>query len=93
MAWMMNDPDKHLNNLEKVATLPAFASYRDEAHGDLGFALWLALVDKRLSHLGVSHSDLADFCSRDLYEDGVSPREGAARCLANDDGFSFEMFE
>ena len=88
MAWMGTNAAKHVAAMDTIRDNPRYADVLQEAHGDLGFALWLALVDKRLSCLGVSHNDLADFCSRDLYEAGVGPREGAARCLANDDGFS-----
>jgi hypothetical protein len=84
----MKDPIKHVEQMDRVRDNPRYADVLQEAHGDLGFALWLALVDKHLGSLGVSHSDLADFCSRDLYEGGVSPKEGALECLRGDDTYS-----
>lgn len=89
MPWAMKDPSKHLDALRTVRDSARYADVLQEAHGDLGFALWLALVDKRLASLvGISHSDLADFNSRDLYEAGVSPKEGAWECLQGDDMYS-----
>lgn len=92
MAWMGKDAAKHVAAMDTIRDNPRYADVLQEAHGDLGFALWLALVDRRLARLGVSHSDLADFNSRDLYEAGVSPREGALECLQGDDTYSM-MFE
>jgi len=88
MAWMMKDAAKHVAAMDTIRNNPRYAGVLQEAHGDFGFALWLALVDRRLSGLGISHNDLDDFCTRDLYEAGVSPREGAAEALANDDTYS-----
>jgi hypothetical protein len=40
------------------------------------YAAWMHAADRFiLSRLGVSIYDLADFCSRDLYEDGASAEE------------------
>jgi len=77
--------------MDTIRDNPRYADVVKEAHGDLGFALWLALVDKRLSRLGVSHSDLADFNSRDCYEAGDSPKEGAQECLEGDDTYAMFM--
>ncbi len=87
MAWKMADPEKHLKNLEAVRDKPCYALYVQEAHGDLGFALWLALVDRQLMRLGigVSYSDMVDFNSRDCYEADYTPKQGALECLENDD--------
>jgi hypothetical protein len=84
----MKDPIKGIEALRTIRDNPIYADVLQEARGDLGFALWLALVDKRLSSLGISHSDLADFCSRDMYENGESPRAGALACLQGDDMYS-----
>jgi hypothetical protein len=88
MAWMMKDSAKHVEQMDRVRDNPRYSDVLQEAHGDLGFALWLALVDKRLASLGISHNDLADFCSRDMYENGESPRAGALACLEGDDMYS-----
>lgn len=65
-----------------------YADHLRYADGDDRFALWLALVDKRvwqLSGHAVSLFDLADWNSRDEYEAGTSPVRGAYEALANDD--------
>ena len=51
------------------------------------FEKWFILVDLEVQRRtgGVSVHDLADFCSRDLFEDGVSPEEAADEALAGDD--------
>ena len=52
---------------------------------------YMQQVDAELLKIcGLTHSDLSDFCSRDLYEDGVSPREAAEECLEMSD-FPMEM--
>jgi len=48
---------------------------------------WLSSTSVSLA-LGISHNDLADFCSRDMYENGESPRAGALACLEGDDMYS-----
>ena len=58
----------------------------DYAGGNAEFALWMAVVDQRMMKLiGLTSQDLADFPSRDLYEDGLTPREGVQACLAYND--------
>jgi len=84
----MKDSAKQVAAMDEIRDNPHYVEYKNEASGDLGFALWLALVDKRLARLGISHSDLADFCSRDMYENGESPRDGALACLQGDDMYS-----
>lgn len=50
------------------------------------FDRWFQQVDLEVQSLaGVSVTDLADFCSRDLFEDGVSPEEAARDALHEDD--------
>ena len=88
MAWTMKDPAKHVAAMDKVRDNPRYADVLSYAHGDLGFALWLALVNQHLSRLGITFNDLADFCSRDAYEAGTSPKEGAQECLEGDDLYS-----
>lgn len=47
---------------------------------------WMKAANRWLiSRLGISIYDLADFCSRDLYEDGASAEEAAITALENDD--------
>jgi len=84
----MKDAAKHVAAMDTIRDNPRWRDILQEAHGDPGFALWLALVDKRLASLGIGHSDLADFCSRDMYENGESPRAGALACLEGDDMYS-----
>ena len=88
MSWQMKDAAKHVAAMDEVRDNPRYVDYKNEASGDLGFALWLFFVDKRLASLGIGHSDLADFCSRDMYENGESPRAGALACLEGDDMYS-----
>ena len=88
MAWAGKDPVKHLAAMDAVRNSPRYANLLREVHGDLGFAVWLALVDHHLGALGITHNDLADFSSRDLYEAGTSPKEGAQAALENDDCYS-----
>jgi hypothetical protein len=87
MAWKMADPDKHLAALELVRDNLRYAPYVQDAHGNLGFALWLVLVDRQLamSAIGLCYSDMVDFNSRDCYEAGYTPRQGALECLENDE--------
>ena len=37
------------------------------------------------SQVGISIHDLPDFCSRDLFDSGCSPEEGAEEALVNAD--------
>jgi len=54
---------------------------------------WMAAVDAiLLRKLGVSTSDLADFCSRDAYEDELSPEEGALEALEHDGTGGMDLF-
>lgn len=55
----------------------------------MSFEAWLREVDKILVRkIGLTHSDLSDFNSRDMFEDGCTPADAASECLANDDTFS-----
>lgn len=59
------------------------------AHGGISYADWMAEVDRVLwEKCQVGHADLADFCSRELYDGGCSPEEGAEEALSGDDMFS-----
>lgn len=51
------------------------------------FEQWFVLVDLAVQAKtgGISVHDLADFCSRDLFDDGVSPEEAADEALSGDD--------
>ncbi len=53
----------------------------------LTFEQWFRLVDLSVQSKthGISVHDLADFCSRDLFDDGVSPDEAADEALEGDD--------
>lgn len=53
--------------------------------GDPKFADFMRKVDAHVKALaGVSVMDLADFCFRDAFDDGVSPKSAAKAALAND---------
>lgn len=48
----------------------------------LTYEQWMKEVDKiLLSKITLTTSDMPDFPSRDKYDDGVSPQEGAESCL------------
>lgn len=50
------------------------------------FLAWMASVDSYLLRKsGLTHLDLADINYRDLFDDGVSPREAADEALAEND--------
>lgn len=56
--------------------------------GNVRFALWLSLVDRRMSNsVGVTHRDISDWTWADAFEDEMSPREAAREALAADDTF------
>jgi len=58
----------------------------NETRNGLTFKQWLKQVDSNLhGRIGLSHDDLADFCSYDCWNDEMSPQEGADECLSNDD--------
>ena len=49
---------------------------------------WVAKVDQVLtSRIGISMDDLPDWLSRDAFEDGLSPEEGADICLEETEMF------
>jgi len=53
---------------------------------NLSFERWLELVDIEVEKiLGVGLAELSDFPSRDTYDSGASPAEGARAALADDD--------
>lgn len=53
------------------------------------FEEWLLRVDGIiLSKTGLGYEDLADFNSRDLYDDGCTPEMGAEECLLGDDTYA-----
>jgi len=55
---------------------------------------WIAKVDRVLQNrIGLTHEDLADFCSADCWEDEMSPEEGAEECLLNDDTYASAVEE
>ena len=60
---------------------------------ELTYGMWMVKVDSILwNTLGITTADLADFNSRDLYDDGASPLEGAQACLDEDDmGMDFSL--
>ena len=58
---------------------------------DLEYREWMSKIDRILRNtIGITTDDLADFCSRDLYDDGVSPFDAAQEALDNDD-MGFEL--
>jgi hypothetical protein len=62
--------DTHNDILEYAGGDEEFASYLDEAN---------RLCERRLGGLGIL--DLPDYCWRDAYDDGVSPREALRAAL------------
>jgi hypothetical protein len=57
----------------------------------LTYKNWMSIVDAILvAKVGLSSGDLADFNSRDLYDDGCPPKVGAEECLLGDD--TYQMF-
>ena len=47
---------------------------------------WMNQVNSILiSRVGVSADDLEDFCSRDCYDDDLSPMDGAIEAIENSD--------
>ena len=80
--------DKLAANLMRVATEDRYDRHREYAGGDIPFALWLALVDRRVMlRVGVGIFDLADAPLADYFEDGISPREAAGLVIEADDTF------
>jgi hypothetical protein len=76
--------------LEAALTHPACERARDYAGpgADPAFVVWLRLLERRvLSGFGVSCFDLADYCYRDAFEAGMTPREAALEALEGDDLF------
>lgn len=60
----------------------------NEKRNGLTFYQWMERVNNILMReYGVSTADLADFCSYDAWDSGISPREGAEECIANDGTF------
>lgn len=56
----------------------------DAARRAMTFEQWLAKVDSVLiSRCGLSSDDLPDWCYRDAYEDGTSPRQAAQQAMSN----------
>ncbi|WP_018589036.1 hypothetical protein [Salinispora arenicola] len=52
------------------------AAHLEYANGDREFAAFLFVADNQLRRtIGVSIFDLADYCWRDAYYDGMSPDE------------------
>ena len=52
----------------------------------LSFERWFELVDLEVERiLGVSVHELSDFPSRDTYDSGATPAEGAQAALEDDD--------
>lgn len=55
------------------------------------YKLWMQQVDRELTAIcGLSSGDLADFCSRDMFEDGLEPYETAIECLEQNE-FPMEL--
>lgn len=77
-------PERRQEGIDWVTShRPDLVNY---AGDDSDFALWLAAVDQRIAKaLGLGMLDLADFQARPLYDDGMTPREGAMACLAFND--------
>jgi hypothetical protein len=69
-------------------------NWLETAGGDEEFAVWLVHAHLKVSRFaGVGLFDLEDFNSRDLFDAGVSPGEGAREALENDETFGPMMEE
>ena len=69
------------------AVLASFEADGDEhrtyAGDDREFAVWLYVTDRSCrARIGVSIFDLADFCWRDHFDDGATPKEALSAALA-----------
>lgn len=50
----------------------------------LTFKQWMKRVDRLLkSALGLSSTDLSDKCWRDMFDDGITPREAASDIISD----------
>lgn len=87
--WLSTkDPASVQDGVDRMRDRPD-GRHMQYARGDARFALWLALVDRRVGRMvGLSLFDLADVTLRDWFDDGMSPREAAEEALANDDTFA-----
>ncbi len=55
------------------------------ARSKISFQDWMKQVDKAISDkVGLTSSDLADICYRDLYDDGVSASSAARKAIKSD---------
>jgi hypothetical protein len=62
--------------------------FREEAHGDEWYALWLVMCDvKMLRMVGLGIFDIADWGWADGYESEMSPGEAVREALSADDTF------
>jgi hypothetical protein len=93
MSWLDTRPremvDSAVETLSRQDDPRATELIERDAGGDVRFALWLALVDKRLRNaVGVGRNDLADWAYRDSYDAGDSPAAAAAEVLRADGTFA-----
>jgi hypothetical protein len=93
MSWLDTRPrqviDSAIEALSRQDDPKANQLIERDAGGDVRFALWLALVDKRLRNaVGVGRNDLADWGYRDSYEAGDSPAAAAVEVLRADGTFA-----
>lgn len=81
------NPEKVLAALDRLRSTSSGARYITEvAGGDVRFAVWLKLIDGNLvRRVGLTHRDLEDHCWRDLFDDGLSPKDALEEALAEDD--------
>lgn len=91
-SWLDHQPQEKIDAaLVKFRRNPRYQRYLDDYNGDERFALFMALVDRRLlGMVGLTAMDMADFPSWDCYESGMSPADAAMECLYEQDGF--DMF-
>lgn len=89
-SWLDAQPKEKIDAaLERFRMSSGYHRYMDY-YGDERFALFMTLVDRRLTRiLGLGSMDLADFNSWDCYESGMSPAEAAEECLYAQDGIEF----
>lgn len=55
-----------------------------KGHHTTTFNQWLAAIDRILTNaIGLSHSDLVDRCWRDMFDDGITPKEATEGIIAD----------
>lgn len=77
----------------KWAAQATDSSWMKYAGGDAYFAVWMALVNRRVvRRIGIGVLDLGDATYRDWYDDGIDPQEAANLAIDEDDTFGGHGF-